>query len=716
MDTKEQPYLRYDSRRDVFWFPLKSGEKIPDGMHYISGVAGRAVGWKGFYPMGVIGVRGYMGLFGKLVVADSAKGKINELKALRESLAARSITGAYADLFKMRPYPHQVEAIEYMVTYDRLALLLEQGLGKTFISLMALQILKASGRPHRALVVCPKIVFNSWLRETARATDLSIVPYIGTAADRRELRARIAAEKPDIVLTTFDMLIDRDSRTYSMQVYRDAWDSMTEEGRAAYVQRIASRADPAAVAVLSSGTAEACAETMKKLPPALQPQSILEAAYRASSNSSFFTSLDFDCLVVDEASRCLNHESARSKAIEDLALRASRVTLLSGTLCVGRPTDLFQPMRILDHSILNMNWTEFKRKYCIPSPTNKHVIAGYKNLDHLKLRTDPFILAKSRAECIDLPERIITQREYSIPVSMEQLYDAIVCGEVVSFNGHDMHVELPVVKIVKCMQILGGFINVNDITCEVCSRCPEILKCVKSGINPGSPRCINPEATGLEVITYSLEGNPKLDLLLEDLEDSRDEKVIVWAWYRRELEAIEAALKKHKIPYIKAGDRDCDARFEADPSCRVFLGQTAQGIGITLNSATCTIYYSHGTALEPRLQSMDRNHRIGQTKSVIVKDYLCAGTVEEAVVQLLEHKRDVRDFMQNTSCLRCYKYLEGKNTDCEYLQPSCEFYAQRKSAEQKRSLGLGSFGHFTKFYPYHKYGALDPFGPPPDLP
>lgn len=718
MSETPKTFLRYDRRRDVFWYPIGNGEKIPDGLHYFNSSAGRAVAWKSFYPQGAIGIRSFIAKFGSLTADQTAKDKILEVKEKRTSLDSRALTTKYADLFRVKPYPHQIEAIEYMVTYDRLALLLEQGLGKTYISLMALQLLKAAGKPYKALVICPKIVFNSWIRETGKYTDLKVLPYIGNSAARKQCRERILQEKPDIVLSTFDMLIDRDAKKGpSDQAYIDAWEGMSEQGRAAYISRIEKRgADTGLMDILRKGTTPECVAALKELPMEFRPMSLINEAQSALSNIGFFRSLEFDCLVVDEASRCLNHESARSQHIEELAQKASRVTLLSGTLCVGRPTDLFQPMRILDHTILNMNWTEFKRQYCVMSTRNKHAIVGYKNLDHLKIRTDPFILAKNRAECISLPDRIITQREYSPGTDVQRLYDAIAMGDVVSYKGHHIHVELPVVKIIKCMQVLGGFINVNDITSEVCSRCPEIMKCIAAGINPGSKLCVNEEATGMEVITYSLGTPPKLELLMEDLEDSKDEKVIVWAWYRNELTDIENALKKHKIKYIKAGDKDCDYRFENDPSIRVFLGQTAQGIGITLNSATCTIYYSHGTALEPRLQSMDRNHRIGQTKSVIVKDYVCPHTIESSVVELLEHKKEVKAFMQNVSCMNCYKYQEGKNSDCVYLQKSCVFYGDRVNAENKETLALGGFGYFTTYMKHDKFGIIDPYTGPSKIP
>ena len=149
-------------------------------------------------------------------------------------------------------------------------------------------------------------------------------------------------------------------------------------------------------------------------------------------------------------------------------------------------------------------------------------------------------------------------------------------------------------------------------------------------------------------------------------------------------------------------------QFEANDNIRVFLGQTSQGIGITLNSATCTIYYSHGAALEPRLQSMDRNYRIGQTRPIVVKDYLSKGTVEESLVNLLEHKTDVKKFMQErVQCFTCDNMADCQRENISYLGAGCSWYGERMSAEQIRRLKLKTIRvkklTFSISYQGHKF-------------
>lgn len=687
--------LHYSEKNKLFWFRLPMGAALPEGMRIVSSPKGRACSFSTGYPSGFMGLRTFKGRNPSGKADSSALAEIARLKQIRENIASYTLVNQYADLFRLAPYEHQKKAIEHFLGYSRIALLLEQGMGKTFITLMALRILKEMGAPHKALIVCPNIVFGSWLREAQKATDLKLLPYRGSPDMRAEQRSAIQNEEWDAVLTTFDMLSDKEQSGYSKFVIEDAWASMPPESRAAYIERLShdTRVTEDMLDLLSKPKETAkwitdCAKVIRGLPLALQPISLLEDKRREHSNTAFLKRMvEFDNLIVDEASRCVNKDSARSHHIEDLSIGREKVVLLSGTLCVGRPTDMYEPMRILDPSILGMNWTKFKNKYCTMNPNNNKIIIGYKNLDHLKVRIDPYILAMTREECLDLPERIITQRYYELPQKMKDLYNEIATQDTVKVQGETIFTTLPVVKIIKCMQVLSGFVNVNDVSCEACSSCPKILECVALNVRPGSRECINPEAAKLEVKTLDLGRSPKLALLEEDLADCGDEKVIIWAWYRKELQDIENLLKSKEIPYVTASDADCDQKFESDPNIRVFLGQTVQGIGITLNSATTTIYFSHGTALEPRLQSMDRNHRIGQTKNVVVKDYVCWGSVEENIVSLLEHKRDVRDFMQNAvGCLSCYKMMECQKDGVSYLNRGCLWFGDRKTAEKKRTI------------------------------
>jgi SNF2 family DNA or RNA helicase len=430
-------------------------------------------------------------------------------------------------------------------------------------------------------------------------------------------------------------------------------------------------------------------QRIHKAKPSAFPVRFLMDADAEASATVFLKKLPYTCLVADEASRCIDPRAKRSEAVEDLAGKVANRYLLSGTLCVGRPTDLFMPFRIMERSILGGSWTSFKSTYCETAAKAPNIIIGYKNLDHLKLRIDPYILGMKRSECLDLPERTFTERYYEPQQEMKELYNDIVSQDSVTVAGKTIDTSLVITKHNKLRQVLSGFIMPSVDRSGICDSCDKVALCVANDTQPGQRGCIDPNARKPKPPDpIPLDGR-KLSMLEEDLADSIDEKVIIWAWYRYDLALIADMLRRKKIPYIAADEKDCAHRFETSPDIRVFLGQQKQGIGITLNSATCTIYYSHGLDLESRLQSLDRNLRIGQRNSVLVKDYICQGSIEGAIVWLLRHKSDVRDFMQHSAdCMLCVNFMDcAKNGVRAYTQ-GCAYYGERKNAERKRVIKL----------------------------
>lgn len=684
----ESPVLDYDGEN--FFFCHSSPQSLPWPITMRSrGVAG----FRGRFPLAVMGANAFKKAFPEGRATKAAVEAWQKIKPVEEEIKNLALVKKLEKNFSVAPYQHQRAAIEWLLHYDRLALLFEQGLGKTYISLMAIQCLKELGAGHKTLVIAPSIVYQSWIYETGKYTDLKVLPYRGDPDERREQRGVIGNQNWDLVVTTFDMLLER-KKTPSA-VYELMWQNLAEASRREYSARwkamgIINNDD---LDLLNNGGQQKswlrdCARILREIPSPALPHEAMRRAKQSESSYYFLGHQPFDNIIVDEASRCLDFKSQRSVAIDSLASKTRRCWLLSGTLCVGRPTDMFSPMNILDRDILNMSWTKFRNTFCVTARSNPNIITGYKNLDRLKVLTLPHIFARKRSECIDLPERIFQKRYYEPTPEMVRLYNEVVKEDEVAFNGVVNVVASMLVKITKCLQILNGFVYYEE-EAKVCAGCGHVIDCIARGITQGSAKCKIGGAPKIGREVMPLKSNPKIDLLSEDLDDCENEKVIIWAWYAEDLRAIADLLNTRGIKFISAKEEDCARKFEEDDSIRAFIGQTAQGIGITLNSATCAIYYSHGAALEPRLQSMDRNYRIGQNKPVIVKDYLSAGTIEETLVGLLAHKKDVREFMQSRfHCVACGRASFCLENNIEYLHEECVFFGERDNAEKIYRLGL----------------------------
>ena len=62
------------------------------------------------------------------------------------------------------------------------------------------------------------------------------------------------------------------------------------------------------------------------------------------------------------------------------------------------------------------------------------------------------------------------------------------------------------------------------------------------------------------------------------------------------------------------------------------------GMGNNWACADLVIYYANNYDLAHRMQSEDRAHRVGQTRSVTYVDLVCPGTVDEKILQALRDK------------------------------------------------------------------------------
>jgi SNF2 family DNA or RNA helicase len=154
---------------------------------------------------------------------------------------------------------------------------------------------------------------------------------------------------------------------------------------------------------------------------------------------------------------------------------------------------------------------------------------------------------------------------------------------------------------------------------------------------------------------------PKLDLLVERVKAVVEGggKVIVWARYVVEIDDILAKLREEELVCVRYdGGVKKDERIAAIEAfergtAQVFVGnQQAGGTGITLVAASVVVYFSNNFRLRDRLQSEDRAHRIGQTKSVTYLNLVAKDTIDEAVVKALMNKKDVADLIVDGTLLK----------------------------------------------------------------
>jgi len=81
-------------------------------------------------------------------------------------------------------------------------------------------------------------------------------------------------------------------------------------------------------------------------------------------------------------------------------------------------------------------------------------------------------------------------------------------------------------------------------------------------------------------------------------------------------------------------------RFQDDERVPFFVvSLKAGGAGLNLTAASHVVHFDRWWNPAVENQATDRAFRIGQTKNVLVHKFICRGTVEEKIDQLIDSKR-----------------------------------------------------------------------------
>ena len=325
-------------------------------------------------------------------------------------------------------------------------------------------------------------------------------------------------------------------------------------------------------------------------------------------------------MAVDESTTIKTPGSARSKNTEKVGRGARFRRILTGSPVTKSPMDLYQQCAFLSDNCLDVSsYYVFQARYAVTveRQLNTHTfkqIVGYRRLDELKEKLDRFAFRVKKEECLDLPDKLYVKREVDLTPEQQKAYNEMRTLALAQISGGLVSTVNALTQLMRMHQIVCGHVKLDDGT----------------------------------VVDLP---NKRLDELLSVVEET-DGKLIIWANYRHDIEAIKLALSKEygmNAVGMYYGDTDMDERKRVldefqnpDSGMRFFVGNPSTGgYGLTLTAASTMVYYSNSFDLEKRLQSEDRAHRIGQTKNVTYIDLIAVGTVDEKIVKALRAKIDI---------------------------------------------------------------------------
>jgi SNF2 family DNA or RNA helicase len=157
---------------------------------------------------------------------------------------------------------------------------------------------------------------------------------------------------------------------------------------------------------------------------------------------------------------------------------------------------------------------------------------------------------------------------------------------------------------------------------------------------------------------WAEEDSGKLARLREITEEiaSRQEKALVFTQFKEVTAPLAAFLGSvfGRPGLVLHGEtavarrKDLVRSFQEDEGVPFFvLSLKAGGAGLNLTAASHVIHFDRWWNPAVENQATDRAFRIGQTRNVLVHKFVCRGTVEDKIDQLIESKRALAgDFLQ----------------------------------------------------------------------
>lgn len=317
----------------------------------------------------------------------------------------------------------------------------------------------------------------------------------------------------------------------------------------------------------------------------------------------------------DESHDGKNDASKRTQAMYRFGNLCKYKLIMTGSPLTKDIVDNYSQFKFLNPAIIGHKFvTTFKNYYCeYQKGDYGPVLTGYRNLEELYRRIDPFIYRITADEALDLPPRMyiperfsLTDRQYELMQEFKDQFFA-ECGD-----DRTVFVKNSASLLTKLQQISCGFIS-------------------------------DPQEKDI----IPLDDNPRLDRLLRLL-DQRSDKVVVWCRYQYDVEIITKALGERSVAYYGPTKRPDRYRnkmdFIHDPNCDRFVATAATGgtgtDGLQDVSSTA-IYYSNSFNAKDRWQSEGRTRRYGTKESQTYFDLIARRSPDAGILANLKKKKDI---------------------------------------------------------------------------
>ncbi|MEK7394836.1 MAG: DEAD/DEAH box helicase, partial [Fibrobacterota bacterium] len=321
-------------------------------------------------------------------------------------------------------------------------------------------------------------------------------------------------------------------------------------------------------------------------------------------------------VILDEAQNIKNPSTRQHRAVKRLP--ASSRFALTGTPVENRLSELWSIYDFLIPGHLGTA-AQFGKKFSRPIQQEKNEEAAAL----LKRLTGPFLLRRVKTDpnvAGDLPEKVESKVYCALTREQATLYQAVVDRMAVEMAGDD--------EQAKSGMVLNTLLRLK----QVCNH-PALF--LGDGSDLG-------------------DRSGKMQRLGEMLEEVLEEgqKALIFTQFKEMGDLIAKYLRAHlkiEVPFLHGGVErskrdDMVDRFQsggADSPSVLLLSLKAGGTGLNLTAASHVFHFDRWWNPAVEDQATDRAFRIGQKRNVLVHKFVCQGTVEELIDQMILSKKDL---------------------------------------------------------------------------
>jgi|TARA_B110000211_G_scaffold181167_1_gene205036 SNF2 family DNA or RNA helicase len=311
--------------------------------------------------------------------------------------------------YKLKPFDHQVDALEYGWDRPEFGLFMEMGTGKSKVLIDNMAMLFLDGQINFALVIAPKGVYRNWVAKEIPEHMSDDIPY-------RVIRWVSGPNK---------------KQQEEMRSVKDKFDGLT-----IFVMN---------VEAYSSLKGQKAGQWMAG---ALGARGMI---------------------AIDESTTIKNHKAKRTKSLMKIAAGFKYRRLLTGSPVTKSPMDIYSQCEFLRPGLLGFeSYYAFQGRYAVVQRRKMgqaafQQIVGFRNLDELTRRIDMFSFRVLKKDCLDLPDKIYTARYVGMTPDQFQMYEQIRRHAMVLLDSGEMSTAPAVItQMLRLQQIMSGHLKTDD--------------------------------------------------------------------------------------------------------------------------------------------------------------------------------------------------------------------------------------------------------------